>query len=109
MQYENCYAREHVYAHVQELADARVMCADAVVVPGVTGFVIAQHAIAALQFMPLLSSMKPGKGMGDPAGCVKGGFTNKSLKTLLLRQIRCGLASHPLPALIQHRRVCLCN
>lgn len=75
-------------------AHVHVVCADAVYVTAASGFVAAQHSIGALQYMSQLGKMKPRKVFGDPAGCVKGGYANKSLKVLLLRQIRCGLASH---------------
>ena len=63
--------------------------ADAVLVTAPTAFVTTQQAIGALQFMPTLASMKPGDAFGDPAGCLKGGFTTSTLKDLVMRQIRC--------------------
>lgn len=64
------------------------LLADAVIVAGPTGFVATQQAIGALEFIPLLSQMKPGSAMGDFAGCVRGGFTSATLGALTLRQIR---------------------
>eukprot|EP00892_Ulva_mutabilis_P000075 jgi/Ulvmu1/10068/UM006_0015.1 len=61
---------------------------NAVLVTAPTAFVTIQQAIGALQFMPLLAKMTPGDAFGDPAGCLRGGYTAINLKELLLRQIR---------------------
>lgn len=59
-------------------------------VTGPSGFVAAQQAIGALQFMSQMADMTTEDAFGDSAGCLQGTYTTTSLKQLLLRQARCG-------------------
>ena len=65
------------------------MRADAVLVTGPSGFVAAQQAIGALQFMSQMADITPEDAFGDSSGCLQGAYTTTSLKELLLRQARC--------------------
>eukprot|EP00892_Ulva_mutabilis_P000076 jgi/Ulvmu1/10069/UM006_0016.1 len=61
---------------------------NAVLVTAPTAFVTVQQAIGALQFMPQLAGMMPGDAFGDPAGCLNGSFTTRTLEDLVFRQLR---------------------
>jgi hypothetical protein len=65
------------------------MRADAVITTGPAAFAASQQALGAMLFMKQLSYAKPVNAFGDPAGCLVGGFTQKTLKDLYFRQMRC--------------------
>jgi hypothetical protein len=65
------------------------VCADAVLTTGPIAFAATQQAIGALEFLPLMATLKPVNSLGDPAGCLNGTFTTITLKELYLRQMRC--------------------
>lgn len=53
-----------------------------------TAFAATQEALGALEFLPKMATMVPVNSLGDPAGCLKGGFTKMTLKDLYLRHMR---------------------
>lgn len=63
--------------------------ADAVIITATEAFSAAQQALAALAYMDTLNSTKVQLAFPDSAGCMKGGFTQMTLKDLYFRHMKC--------------------